>query len=105
MTPMRQTFLAIHHMIHSERPDRFLPDLRRLLVGLISEARDTEEAGAAAIFASAVLIFVEGLATAPPDVSEDRRQRLEIESQVMAAVMLVRQGRVRQATDPLENSA
>lgn len=105
MTPMRQHFLAIHDIIQSDRPDASLPELRELLVGLITEARDTEEAGAAAIFSSAVLIFAEGLATAPPETLEERVRLLEIETQAMAAVMLLRQGRIRQSTDSFAVSA
>lgn len=95
MTPMREAFVAAVCLVDRERPDRHRHELSGHLLDLMDRARDAEEAGAAARFASAALRYLDALREGDSQEHADRRAELDVLTQVLAAVMLLRRGRIK----------
>jgi hypothetical protein len=95
INPMRRTFASICKMVHSECPQDHLGELACLSVQLIDRARDPQEAGVAATFASMVMIYARGVEAGPPDLTQRRLVKLEMKAKTLAAVMLLRKCRIK----------
>lgn len=104
MTPMRKTFVTLVRLLSSDMPERHLERCKELFVALFTLARDPEEAGAAALFVSSALIFLLDAPLGSPATKAKLEQDLSNQGQLLAAVMLLRQGQVKGAHfkgDPL----
>jgi hypothetical protein len=100
MTPMREAFVSVLALIEQDDPLHDKIEINRLLILLMDRARDPEEAGAVAIYAAAVLRYLQACEMGGDEDIEQRLAEMEIQSQVLTAVMLLRRGTVK--TEPQE---
>ncbi|MDB5596186.1 MAG: hypothetical protein JWM36_3147 [Hyphomicrobiales bacterium] len=95
LNPMRGIFASICKMVHSKRPQDHLGELTRLSFQLMYRARDPQEAGAAAAFASMVMIYARGVDGSSAELTQRRLLDLEEKSNTLAAVIVLRKCRIK----------
>jgi hypothetical protein len=93
MTPMRGTFVSLQQLLDTSDVDARRDEINALLINLLEQARDTEEAGAAANYGSAVLIYLDARREGRPETLATAKSNRDVQAQVLTAVMLLRRGR------------
>jgi hypothetical protein len=94
MTPMRQAFITALQLVeHQGTIDRHL--ITKWLIKTMDRARDDEESAAAAQFAAAAVLYFESCQTGNRDKIAAAHFDFEILTQKLAAVMLLRPGRLK----------
>lgn len=95
LNPMRRILASICDLIRSERPQDRIRELTCLSIQLMDSARDPQEAGVAATFASMVMIYARGVDAGSAELSDRRLRDLEKKAKTLAAVMVLRKYRIR----------
>ncbi|MDB5596265.1 MAG: hypothetical protein JWM36_3226 [Hyphomicrobiales bacterium] len=96
MTPMRQAFvIALMLVEHEDSIERLL--INKWLIATMDCARDDAEAGAAAQFVAAAILYLDARHIGDSAEIAAALLDLEVFTQNLAAVMLLRRGRVKVA--------
>ncbi|MDB5640945.1 MAG: hypothetical protein JWN07_262 [Hyphomicrobiales bacterium] len=99
MTPMREAFVTVLDLIEQQTRDR--ASINDWLMLLMERARDAEEAGAAANFAAAALLFLDACEKRDDAQIAELHDRFELNTHILTSVMLVRRGRFKVARESL----
>ena len=105
MTPMRETFVAVLRLLEQDDPATDQVVISQLLVAMLDHARDAEEAGAAAKFAAAAMLYLQDIEKGEEASIDLRRADLGLQTHMLTSVMLLRRGKLKEDPETVNTKA